>query len=175
MIRVVNWFRYHENRLFLWVNQRHDLSLLRLFMNGITHLGGAALTIMFTLCFALFAPDPWNKAGLQGLIALAVSHLPVALIKKAYPRLRPYLVFPHANTCKNPLKDHSFPSGHTTAVFSVVLPFVAAFPFLGLLLVPLAVLVSLSRIYLGLHYPSDCAMGSFIGLSTALCTIIFIG
>ncbi|MNC45209.1 PAP2 superfamily protein [compost metagenome] len=45
-----------------------------------------------------------------------------------------------------------------------------ALPVLGLMLLPLALLVAVSRMYLGLHYPSDCAAGAFIGTVSAILT-----
>ncbi|MNM71115.1 putative undecaprenyl-diphosphatase YbjG [compost metagenome] len=118
-----------------------------------------------------FTPQPWSRAGLQAGVALAISHIPVAAAKKAYPRLRPYLTLPGTNTFRNPLTDHSFPSGHTTAIFSITVPFMAAQPLLAIVLVPIALLVAVSRIYLGLHYPSDTLAGAIIGSSVASATV----
>jgi undecaprenyl-diphosphatase len=175
MSRVVSWLQDHEYRMFCFVNQKIHHALLDRFFNKITHLGGATATIACALLISLLGHGSLRTAALQSLTALAVSHLPVAILKKKYPRLRPYLVLPQTNTCKNPLKDHSFPSGHTTAIFSVVIPIIAAFPWVGILLLPLAVTVAMSRIYLGLHYPSDCAAGCLIGSTTALLTVAFWG
>ncbi len=105
------------------------------------------------------------------MTALAVSHLPVAVAKKLYPRMRPYLALPGTNTFRNPLKDHSFPSGHTTAIFASTVPYMVAFPTLTVILLPLACIVGFSRIYLGLHYPSDVFAGLVIGSSVAAGTI----
>lgn len=107
----------------------------------------------------------------MSLTSLAVSHIPVAIAKKTYPRLRPYLALPDTHTFRNPLKDHSFPSGHTTAIFSVTVPFMILFPLLILMLLPVALTVALSRIYLGLHYPTDVVAGGVIGTLTALGTV----
>jgi undecaprenyl-diphosphatase len=170
MSRVVTWLQHHDNRMFSFVNQKIQHSLLDLFFNTITHLGGATVTISTSLLLAAFGHGALRTAALQSLVALTASHIPVAVIKRKYPRLRPYLVLPNTVICKNPLKDHSFPSGHTTAIFSSVLPYSLAFPPLGFLLLPLAVSVGMSRIYLGLHYPSDVAAGCFIGLAAALVT-----
>lgn len=175
MSKVVHWLQHHETRMFRFVNQRIQHFFLDHIFNTITHLGGATATIVTSLCFALFGRGSLWAAGIQALIALTVSHLPVAVIKKKYPRLRPYLVLPQTIICKNPLTDHSFPSGHTTAIFSLIIPFVAAFPLMGLILLPLAFLVGLSRIYLGLHYPSDCLAGCVIGTVAALATVAFWG
>lgn len=170
MSRLVTWLKYRELEMFRWVNGIQHRLARRVF-NPITHLGGATATLLFTLAMSLFAPNPWNWVAMQSLVALALSHLPVAVIKKKFRRLRPYLVLPHTNICKKPLTDPSFPSGHSTAIFSVIVPFVAAAPVLSLLLIPLALVVSFSRMYLGLHYPSDCAAGALMGTLTAVLTL----
>ncbi|GGI45897.1 phosphatidylglycerophosphatase B [Paenibacillus marchantiophytorum] len=175
MSRVVNWLQHHETRAFHFVNQRIQHFFLDHFFSKITHLGGATATIVISLCCALFGHGALRVAGFQALIALTVSHIPVAIIKKKYPRLRPYLVHPQTIIGKNPLTDHSFPSGHTTAIFSIIFPFVAAMPALALVLIPLALTVSLSRIYLGLHYPSDCIVGCLIGSTASLVTVAMWG
>lgn len=173
MSRVVTWLQYRELNLFRYVNEKQG-AVLDAILNRITHLGGATATIIVTLLLSIFGPHPWNLTAMQSFLALALSHLPVALIKKKFPRLRPYLVLPHTNICKKPLTDHSFPSGHTTAIFSVVVPFMAASPVMAFLLMPLALAVAVSRIYLGQHYPSDCAAGALVGSMTALlvCAVI---
>lgn len=175
MSRVVNWLQHHETRMFHFVNQRIQHFFLDHFFSRITHLGGATATIVISLCCALFGQGALRTAGIQALIALTISHIPVAIIKKKYPRLRPYLVHPQTITYKNPLTDHSFPSGHTTAIFSIIIPFMAAMPVLGLILLPLALIVGLSRIYLGLHYPSDCFVGILIGTAASLTTVALWG
>lgn len=175
MIRVVFWLQRHETQLFRFVNGRGRHAALEYLMNRLTHLGGATVTIIVSLAVALFASGGWSLAGWESFAALAVSHLPVAFIKKKYPRLRPYMVLPETNICAKPLKDHSFPSGHSTAIFAVTVPFVLLHPLLGLALLPVAFTVATSRIYLGLHYPSDCAAGAFIGTAAAVLAALVIG
>lgn len=171
MSRVVAWLQQHENRMFCFVNQKIQRPLLNLFFNTVTHLGGATATIVCSLALALLGHGLLRTAAMQSLIALTISHIPVAILKKKYPRLRPYLVMPETIIGKNPLKDHSFPSGHTTAIFSSVIPYIAAFPMLGFILLPVGVSVGMSRIYLGLHYPSDVAAGCIIGTTAAILTV----
>jgi undecaprenyl-diphosphatase len=175
MSRVMTWLKTHDQRMFFLVNHKINHALLGMLFNRLTHLGGASATIIMTLSIWLFAPKTVSAVGMQAFIALAVSHIPVAASKKLYPRLRPYVVLPETITCKNPLKDHSFPSGHTTAIFSIVAPFVIAFNWLGFILIPVAMIIGMSRMYLGLHYPSDVAAGALIGCLTASCTVAFLG
>ncbi|WP_135555356.1 phosphatase PAP2 family protein [Paenibacillus cymbidii] len=166
MNRVAQWLQQQETGLFLRLNRRSRSAALDRLLGWITHAGGATATIAAATAM-LLAPGQWRVAALQSLAALAASHVPVAILKRKYPRLRPYLVLPQAITCANPLRDHSFPSGHTTAIFSVCVPFVMTAPALGVALLPLAATVAYSRIYLGLHFPSDCAAGALIGTAAA--------
>jgi undecaprenyl-diphosphatase len=174
MARVMDWLHQHENQVFLWVNQRKQVAFIDIIMQRITHLGGASFTIAATLSLSLLVHDIWRILAIQALIALAVSHIPVAILKKKYPRLRPYLVFPQTRTCKNPLADHSFPSGHTTAIFASIFPFVMYSPYLALILLPIAFTVAYSRVYLGLHYPSDCMVGALLGTVSAILASVLI-
>lgn len=159
-----------EQNIFRWFNSRLHNNFLNLFFYYLTNLGGATFTIIATLAVWQFAPAPWGRAGLQAAVALAISHVPVAIVKKLYPRIRPYLAIPETITFRNPLTDHSFPSGHTTAIFSVTVPFMLTDPLMILLLLPFALIVAVSRMYLGLHYPSDVLVGAAIGTSVAMGT-----
>jgi undecaprenyl-diphosphatase len=67
-----------------------------------------------------------------------------------------------------PLDEYSFPSGHTLHAVAFTLIAVHDYPLLAWLLLPFATLVALSRIVLGLHYPSDVLAGALLGASLAL-------
>ncbi|MNW39679.1 putative undecaprenyl-diphosphatase YbjG [compost metagenome] len=171
MIRFFRKLVALDQQIFMGINGRLHRSSLNFWLYHLTHLGGAWFTIIFCLFMWFITPQPWSRAGLQAGVALALSHIPVAAAKKAYPRLRPYLTLPGTNTFRNPLTDHSFPSGHTTAIFSVTVPFMMTQPLLAIILAPIALLVAVSRIYLGLHYPSDTLAGAIIGSSVACATV----
>jgi undecaprenyl-diphosphatase len=169
MSKVALWIKGHDQRIFYFINRRTQRMLLNFTMNAVTHLGGATATILATLALILLGTTTELKVtATQALVALAVSHIPAAIAKKAYPRKRPYMVLKDTYIGKFPLSDHSFPSGHTTAVFSTVTPFVIAYPLLALILAPLALTVGISRIYLGQHYPTDVIAGMVLGTVTGL-------
>jgi undecaprenyl-diphosphatase len=63
------------------------------------------------------------------------------------------------------LTDYSFPSGHATFAWALAVVLTAKEPRARYFFFLLAFLISLSRIYLGVHYPADVAAGSIIGLS----------
>jgi undecaprenyl-diphosphatase len=62
-----------------------------------------------------------------------------------------------------PLDRYSFPSGHTLHAVSFTWQAVAHFPQLAWILIPLALLIALSRVVLGLHYPTDVIAGAAVG------------
>ena len=101
---------------------------------------------------------------MSSALALGLSHIPVHIVKKMFPRKRPYITLEKTNFHANPLQDHSFPSGHTTAIFSVIIPFIIFIPTLSFILIPLGVCVGISRIYLGSSLPFRCTCRSHLGL-----------
>mgnify|MGYP002477227872 FL=1 len=173
--RLVSWMQTSERRLFAWMNRGVLRRRADALFRAVTCLGAAPATVLPALGFALFAPPPLSAAGNAALIALAASHLPVAVLKRLCRRRRPYLVWPDALACRNPLRDPSFPSGHTAAAFSVAVPFALAVPPAVVALLPIALAVGISRIVLGLHYPSDVLVGALLGTVAGIAAFGLIG
>jgi undecaprenyl-diphosphatase len=136
-------------------------------------MGGATFTCSTSLVGAIVLPRPYSIVCLQALIALILSHIPVYFIKHIFRRERPYMKLEGVTTVERPLRDPSFPSGHTTAIFAYLTPWLFAEPFW--LTLPLFLLFSISvawsRMHLGLHYPSDVVVGGTIGFLTALVVV----
>jgi membrane-associated phospholipid phosphatase len=66
------------------------------------------------------------------------------------------------------LRTHSFPSGHTATAFAGAVVLAALVPRLRIAWFALACLIGYSRLYNGVHYPTDVAAGALLGASTAL-------
>lgn len=163
-----------ESDWFLHINVRWNREALNRLFWLLSIIGGATFSLCVSLAAGLLAPGIWGIAGWQALAAVALSHLPVALAKRVSPRSRPYQVLPQAKTGPRPLQDPSFPSGHTTAAFALLTPWMVALPALIPLLLPVGAGVALSRVYFGLHYPSDTLAGMLLGSSTALLVGVWI-
>ncbi|WLR60905.1 phosphatase PAP2 family protein [Pseudalkalibacillus hwajinpoensis] len=175
MSKVVGWLYERECTMFRFVNLTCHSRYLTSIFGFVTHAGGARATIFSTLLLMFLLPAPLKIWAFQAALALAVSHIPVQFIKKHYPRHRPYLALPETKILVYPLKDHSFPSGHTTAIFSVLTPFIFHIPSLAIPLMALGSLVAISRIYLGHHYPSDVLVGFILGGGSGILSTFILG
>ncbi|MDD3449171.1 MAG: phosphatase PAP2 family protein [Gammaproteobacteria bacterium] len=138
------------------------------FFAGVSRLGDGVFwyALMLLLPFA-YGPAAWEtvmEMALAGMINLAVYRR----LKGTTLRQRPFRMDAGIRLGTPPLDAYSFPSGHTMHAvgFSTVL--VTQIPALGWLVIPFTLLVALSRIILGLHYPSDVAAGALLGAATAL-------
>lgn len=168
MERMMKQFQAVDLKLFRNVNQYFERKYLNVFFRNITHFGGTTFIISSLILLMVFGTPLVRVLTLASALSLLVSHIPVLILKKVYPRKRPYVVLDKIYVTDEPLKDHSFPSGHTTAIFSTVVPFMMYDVHLAVVLLPLALSVGISRMYLGLHYPSDVLAGIVLGHTTGI-------
>jgi undecaprenyl-diphosphatase len=156
-------------KLFYMVNDRIKCTILDKTMPIITHLGGAISTITTCLLLIIYGKGIVVKAaGYQCLTTLTASFIVSYFLKKKFTRPRPFLKLLNVNTFNFKLKDYSFPSGHTTAAFAVYLTLSLIFTNLAAILIPIATIVGISRVYIGVHYPSDVIIGGLIGSTFSL-------
>ena len=104
------------------------------------------------------------------LTVVITSLLGVALykmLKVKTVRPRPYQVHQVIIMGERPLDVFSFPSGHTLQAVLYTCVLGSYYPALLWVMVPFALLVALSRMVLGLHYPTDVAVGAGLGMGLA--------
>lgn len=136
---------------------------------AITHMGdGGIIWIVLTLIMLCFKKTRY--AGIcSGIALLGVFFFNNQLLKKLFNRTRPYETINDLICIVSPAVDASFPSGHTCTGFA----FVAATYGLvqkkySYFLLLLASLIAFSRLYVGIHYPTDVLGGVVVGILIGL-------
>ena len=110
-----------------------------------------------------------GRAGLHAALHMAgtglVAWLLYRSLKRRTRRPRPFQVHRGVVARAAALDEYSFPSGHTLHAFSFSIVAVAWFPALALPLAAFTLLVAMSRVVLGLHYPTDVMAGAVLGVA----------
>lgn len=136
-----------------------------------THLGDSGLLfIALTLLLLLFPKT--RRAGFAAACALVFSLLFTnVVLKHLFARPRPWVDCAALIPLVAEHDPNSFPSGHTSAAFAFALGSLRALPkrWMKAAVVILAALMGLSRLYVGVHYPSDVLVGFVVGDLAGLC------
>lgn len=168
MRSVASYLKTSDMRLLSLFNQGLHCRLLDLLMNAITQLGSTGFVIAVP-AFLVFSDQVLLAAtGVKMAWVLTCGQTVVFIVKRLVHRPRPFKIITNV-ICSKPTKcPYSLPSGHTCAAFSQALVLAAVFPDLGAIFLILAALVGFSRVYLGVHYPTDVVAGGLIGCAVFL-------
>jgi undecaprenyl-diphosphatase len=151
-------------------NRRAELLSTQTFYRVISRLGdGVFWYLLMTLLPALYGSEGLLTA-LHMLLTGGLSLALYKLLKQGTTRARPCDTYPGIHRHAPALDRYSFPSGHTMHAVGFTLALGLHLPLLAALVAPFAGLVAMSRLVLGLHYPSDVLMGALIGVTMALLT-----
>ena len=132
--------------------------------------------VWILLAAILLAIPKTRKLGTCMACGLALDLLFCNLaLKPLIGRVRPFAVNPTVSLLIPPPMDASFPSGHTAASFASVAALKTANNRLWKPALALAVVIALSRLYLGVHYPTDVLAGALIGTLLGVAAARLIG
>lgn len=194
----MEWSFEWEERFLLFLQEHMRSAWLDRVMNRITRLGDAGL-LAICVCLVFLCIPALRWAGGLCTVSLLLNTLIVNIIlKNLVGRVRPYIAIEGLVPIARLPSDASFPSGHTGACFAVagVLLWLSFYPMkargtdkniqnpqkpqkphteipkaAGILAVVIASLIGFSRLYLGVHYPTDVFAGAAIGLCTSFLTV----
>lgn len=134
----------------------------------------AAVPVSLLIAGFVNHDDDLKINGLQAGASLIVAGGSTYILKKVFNRTRPYIAHPGDITLKESPgpTDPSFPSGHTSFAFAAATSLSLAVP-KWYVIAPsflYAGAVGYSRMYLGVHYPSDVLGGAVVGVGSAYLT-----
>lgn len=146
----------------------HGRRLVAFLMPGISRTGNGYGYPL--LAAVLLTVEPAiGRVFLTAAAAAFAVELPVyKLIKQSVKRDRPCEILPGVEGRVTPADQFSFPSGHTAAAFLVAILLGNAYPYFFPIAGAWALAVGFSRIYLGVHYPTDVVAGMVLGALSAL-------
>ena len=165
--RIQSW----DERVCLRFNRALDHKALNLLLRGISRLGDGLL--WYALMLAMLLTSERAAAPVAHMLAAGVICTAIyKLLKRGTLRPRPYQVHSRIAAGAPPLDRFSFPSGHTLHAVAFTFIAVCYYPWLAALLVPFTIVTGISRVVLGLHYPSDVLAGAAVGASIALLSFL---
>lgn len=160
-----------EGDILIWIQNSVRNDVLTPIFTGITTLGNGGL-IWIVCAGILLIPKKTRKAGIITLVSLGLSVIiDNIILKNLIGRIRPYEVVVGLTSLIGAQRDFSFPSGHTGSSFAAAVVMYKYLPKkIGIPAVVFASLMGLSRLYVGVHYPSDVLGGAVIGTGIAILT-----
>ena len=154
-----------DGGFLLWVQEFVRQDWLDPIVSVYTKLGDAGI-MWIVLCLALLIFPKTRRVGLAGAIALVCSLICTNLIlKNLFTRTRPWLVVEGLVHLVEEHDPNSFPSGHTSASFAAAVALWQTMDrkWAKWAVMAAAVLMGLSRLYVGVHFPSDVIAGVLVG------------
>ncbi len=163
-----------DSNLCIAVNQTSQVRLIRDSFRLVSRLGDGLFWYALMLLILLFE----GRDGLLPVLHMALAGLSGTLLYKWLKgktlRPRPFEVHQDIFMTGKPLDKFSFPSGHTLHALVFGLVAINYYPALSFIIMPFVSMVALSRVVLGLHYPSDVLAGALIGSLIAALSFLLV-
>lgn len=169
---MIQFLLHLDESILLWIQDTLRSDVLTPAMVFFTCLGNKGmLWILISLVLMCFSKT--RKAGIMSITALAFAFLVDNMIlKPLFGRMRPYEVIKGLHCIVGKQPNFSFPSGHTGSSFASAVVLYQELPQkYGKWLLAAAFLMGFTRLYVGVHYPSDVLGGAIIGTLLGIFTV----
>ncbi|MDE6024806.1 MAG: phosphatase PAP2 family protein [Lachnospiraceae bacterium] len=164
-----------DGSILLWIQQHLRTDIMTAIMKAVTMLADRGI-FLIAVAVLLMAFKPTRKTGIAAMLGLIINLLIVNVwLKNMIDRTRPYYMVEGLNSLLPPQLDSSFPSGHTSHAFAMAaVIWSTAEKKYGIAAIVLATMIAFSRLYLGVHYPSDVFAGVLIGILSGFISVVIV-
>ncbi|HSS61862.1 MAG TPA: phosphatase PAP2 family protein [Candidatus Limnocylindrales bacterium] len=153
-----------DRRLFTLINSLPHSTTSDRYVSVLSDLGEGLGWVAGGVALAILGGSKGRRAGVATAVAsLAATYVVQQRVKPLFRRVRPF-VNREARVVGIRPPDHSFPSGHTASSFAAATALAFFYPRAAPVAYTLATAVGVSRVHLGVHFPSDAAVGGVIGI-----------
>jgi undecaprenyl-diphosphatase len=153
-----------DRRLYTMINGLPHTTTSDRYVSVLSDLGEGLGWVAGGVALAILGGRKGRRAGMAtAFSSLAATYVVQARIKPMFRRVRPFVDREALVVGARP-PDHSFPSGHTASSFAGATALAFYYPKAAPLVYGLAAAVGASRVHLGVHFPSDAAVGGVIGI-----------
>ena len=160
----MNFIKYLDYNTLFFIQNHVQNDFLNPIIIFFTKLGNSGF-IWILISIILIMKSKYRKIGFLVLSVLFINTLfGEILLKHLIQRPRPFITLSNLNIIIEKPSSFSFPSGHTSASFTVVSALYFAKDSLWKPALVLACLIAVSRLYLYVHYPTDVLGGIILGI-----------
>ncbi len=153
-----------DRRLFRAINGLPHTATSDRYVSVLSDLGEGLGWVAGGVALAILGGPKGRRAGVATAVAsLAATYVVQQRVKPLFRRVRPF-VNREARVVGIRPADHSFPSGHTASSFAAATALAFFYPSAAPVAYTVATGVAASRVHLGVHFPSDAAVGGVIGI-----------
>lgn len=154
--------RLFDISVFNFVNHTLSNQFFNFIMPVISRLGGGELYLALGLLLLFSRKKEFKLLGILLIAGLTISYYTVAFLKILVARPRPFIELANVILLGPLEKNYSFPSNHAVTAFMAAILLSNRFKKQAIFYL-LAALMAFSRVYMGVHYPSDVLAGAVIG------------
>jgi undecaprenyl-diphosphatase len=167
---MIEFLQNVDLQLFYWINHSWSNGFFDKLMPFITETDSWILVYLVGFYVLFFKTGKTGRiAGLALILTIiATDQFNSSVLKELFGRLRPCHTLPDVNLLVGCGGGKSMPSSHAANNFAAATVIVYYFRKNYAIFYSVAVLVALSRVYVGVHYPSDIMVGAFVGTSIGL-------
>jgi undecaprenyl-diphosphatase len=174
-MKILSSALHYDNVFLLSIFQLSERKFISKILPLASHTANGYYYPLAAAFLYLLSPDKGLAFFTAALISFAVE-LPICtILKYGIKRNRPFEKLETVRKRRSPGDRFSLPSGHTAAAFLMTVLLSCFFPVLLPPLLVWASLVGTSRIYLGVHYPTDVLAGMALGILSGLSGIVLSG